>query len=127
MPAPDVGFDSVSFAHSIFLLLPRGAGSRGVRVYVTVLVTTCLTLTGRWPPLDRGDAKCLVLPSMIQSAGEKGDRIALLLEESVVGEKAGDWGIRRRCSVVGVRPEGVRLGVGRTNGVGGMTGEDEDL
>jgi len=30
---------------SIFLLLPLGAGSRGVRQYVTVLVTTCRTLT----------------------------------------------------------------------------------
>ena len=29
---------------SIFLLLPLGAGSRGVREYVTVLVTTCRTL-----------------------------------------------------------------------------------
>jgi hypothetical protein len=42
--------------HSIFLRLPFGAGSNGVtgvRVYVTVLVTTCLTLTGRGAA-DRG-------------------------------------------------------------------------
>ena len=40
--------------HSSFLLLPLGAGSSGVTgvlVYVTVLVTTCLTLTGRDAPV----------------------------------------------------------------------------
>ena len=59
-------------AYSIFLLFPLGAGSKGagavastgVRLYVTVLVTTCLTLTARvvLPPTlffsrshDRGD------------------------------------------------------------------------
>lgn len=36
---------------SIFLLLPLGAGSRGVRQYVTVLVTTCRTWTLPGGPL----------------------------------------------------------------------------
>ena len=46
MPAPESGNERIIVIHSIFLLFPRGAGSSGVRVYVTVLVTTCLTLTG---------------------------------------------------------------------------------
>jgi len=37
----------VAEVHPTLLRLPLGAGSRGVRVYVTVRVTTCLTLTGR--------------------------------------------------------------------------------
>ena len=41
---------------SIFLLLPFGAGSSGVRQYVTVLVTTCLTLTRPGLPLISGSA-----------------------------------------------------------------------
>lgn len=39
---------------SIFLLLPLGAGSSGVRQYVTVLVTTCRTLTRPGLPLISG-------------------------------------------------------------------------
>ena len=37
-----------SMIYSSFLRLPFGAGSSGVLVYVTVLVTTCRTLTGVW-------------------------------------------------------------------------------
>lgn len=37
--------DDTSSSASIFLLLPLGAGSRGVRQYVTVRVTTCRTCT----------------------------------------------------------------------------------
>lgn len=39
---------------SSFLLLPFGAGSRGVRQYVTVLVTTWRTLTLPGLPLISG-------------------------------------------------------------------------
>lgn len=39
---------------SSFLLLPFGAGSSGVRQYVTVLVTTCRTLTLPGLPLISG-------------------------------------------------------------------------
>lgn len=46
----DPSFELPSFglstsSTSIFLLLPLGAGSSGVRQYVTVRVTTCRTLT----------------------------------------------------------------------------------
>ena len=69
----------------------------GVLVYVTVLVTTCLTLTALCV-LDRGASKYLLFPSMGQSAGENGERIALLLAllsellfgESIEGDQAGD-------------------------------------
>ena len=116
--------------HSSLLFFPFGAGSRGVTgdlVYVTVLVTTCLTLTDLCVP-DRGVSKCLVFPSMAQSAGENGERIApllallstLLLGESVEGDQAGDWGIRSRRRAVGVRAE---FG-GRIKGEGGIIGAD---
>ena len=59
---------------SIFLRLPLGAGSRGVRVYVTVLVTTCLTFIDRGRPVCGGSGKYRVFPSMIQLVGEKGER-----------------------------------------------------
>ena len=38
-------WEELTSSTSIFLLLPFGAGSSGVRQYVTVRVTTCLTLT----------------------------------------------------------------------------------
>lgn len=74
--------------YSNFLRLPFGAGSRGVRVYVTVLVTTWRTLTERWQPDRgvRGDSCIRALLSRYQSAGEKGERMALLWGESVGGE-----------------------------------------
>ena len=116
--------------YSSRLFFPLGAGSRGVTgdlVYVTVLVTTCLTLTDLCVP-DRGASKCLVFPSITQSAGENGERIALLLAlpsvllfgESVEGDQAGDWGIRSRRKAVGVRAE---FG-GRMKGEGGIIGAD---
>ena len=71
--------------HPTLRRFPLGAGSSGVRVYVTVRVTTCLTLTGRWPPV-RGASKYRVLPSMAQAVGEKGERTAALRGESVAGE-----------------------------------------
>lgn len=84
----------------VFLLLPRGAGSRfnGVRLYMTVLVTTLLTLTGFEQAL-RG----VVIDSNVrlddQSAGEKGEYRALCAPDNavrgegpvaVVGEKIGE-------------------------------------
>ena len=45
--------ESISSTSS-FLLLPFGAGSSGVRQYVTVLVTTCRTLTLPGLPLISG-------------------------------------------------------------------------
>lgn len=65
---------------------------------------------------------------MTQSAGENGERIALLLAllselllgESVEGEHAGDWGMRSRRRPVGVRAE---CG-GLMNGEGGIIGAD---
>ena len=56
--------------HSIRLRFPFGAGSRAVRVYVTVRVTTCLTLTGRGRPDIGGSIIHRVLPSMYQLVGE---------------------------------------------------------
>jgi hypothetical protein len=50
----DPTFDSAGA--SSFLLLPRGAGSSGVRQYVTVRVTTCRTLTLPGLPLTSGSA-----------------------------------------------------------------------
>ena len=65
----------------------------GVRVYVTVLVITCLTLTGLCVH-DLGPSEYLAFPSGGQSAGEKGERrallSALLFGESVAGDQAGD-------------------------------------
>ena len=75
----------VAEVHPTLLRLPLGAGSSGVRVYVTVRVTTCLTLTGRWQPL-RGASKYWDLPAMAQCVGEKGERPAALRGESVAGE-----------------------------------------
>lgn len=91
----------------IFLFLPFGAGSSGgVLLYVTVLVTTDRTLTGRTQAL-LGVSKYLVpLLSRAQSAGEKGDRIALieaLRGESLPGEQRGEGGMRRRLRSVGER------------------------
>lgn len=137
--------------HSIFLLLPLGAGSKGVDVYVTVLVTTCLTLTWRGAEHIEGAPKTLVLPSMIQLVGENGERSTLLLGVAFVAllrvallgaalrgtallgvalelrgdmliMELGDCGMRSLRSVVGVRIEGCREGPGRTNGVGGHSG-----
>src|SRR5213080_4141823 len=63
-----------------FLFLPFGAGSSGgVLLYVTVLVTTDRTLTGRTQAL-RGASKYLwPLLSRAHSEGEKGDRMALMV------------------------------------------------
>lgn len=59
---------------SVFLRLPFGAGSRlgVVLLYVTVLVTTLLTLTG----LGQADRGVVIDSNMrleLQSAGEKGE------------------------------------------------------
>lgn len=84
---------------AVFLLLPRGAGSRfGVALlYVTVRVTTLLTLTALGQAL-RG----VVIVSNIlledQSAGEKGEYKALWAlgkpvrgDAPVVGENIGEY------------------------------------
>ena len=115
----------VSKLYSSRLFFPLGAGSRGVIgdfVYVTVFVTTCLTLTVLCVP-DRGASKYRVFPSSTQSAGENGDRKvlrALLFGESIHGDHAGDCGIRSLFKPVGVRAE---FG-GRMYGDGGIMGAD---
>lgn len=64
---------------------------------MTVLVTTCRTLTVVGPAL-RGDSKYRIF----QSDGEKGDRIVLALcGESVAGENTNEVGIRRRFNGAG--------------------------
>ena len=82
-----------SVFHSILLFLPFGAGSRGVigvLVYVTVRVTTCLTLTG-FPVAERGLSYNLFIFSAFQSADEKGERSAdPLWGESAAGDHIGD-------------------------------------
>jgi len=112
---------------SSFRFLPFGAGSKGGDLlYVTVLVTTDRTLTGRLQP-DLGASKKYLRPdpSRPQSAGENGDRALMspLLEDvAVPGENAGEFGIFRRC-----RPPGERADCGRLNGDGVGTDADGDL
>jgi len=112
---------------SSFLFLPFGAGSKGgVLLYVTVLVTTDRTLTGRLQPV-RGASKKYLLPdpSRPQSAGENGDRALirpLLDDVAVPGEYAGDCGIFRRCN-----PLGDRADCGRLYGEGGGMDTEGDL
>lgn len=69
------------------------------------------------------------MPSRNHSAGENGERIALLLGESVAGEYDGDWGIRSLRNEVGVRAEiGGRAECGgRTKGEGGIIGAEDAL
>jgi hypothetical protein len=68
-----VGGGSISVA-SIFRFLPFGAGSNGgERLYVTVLVTTDLTLTGFETALLGVSKNRRVALSGFQSAGEKGE------------------------------------------------------
>ena len=65
----------------IFLFLPLGAGSSGgVLLYVTVLVTTDRTLTGRTQALFGVSKYRWPLLSRAHSAGENGDRMALNVE-----------------------------------------------
>ena len=115
---------------------------------MTVLVTTCLTLTARGT-LDRGgSAKYRVLPSMIQLLGEYGERRIVLLGVALRGvallgvelfgvalldvelrgdslmEEYGDCGMRSLLSAVGVRDDVVRVRLGRTKGVGGIRGAE---
>jgi hypothetical protein len=102
----------------IFLFFPLGAGSSGgVRLYVTVLVTTDRTLTGRIQAL-LGVSKYLVpLLSRAHSEGENGDRMVLneaLRGESVPGEQRGEGGIRKR-----LRPVGEQADLGCVKGDGG--------
>lgn len=91
-----------SIAYSIFLLLPRGAGSicgklgaflsTGVLLYVTVRVTTSRTLTRLERP---------VLASASQTLGEavgKGEMAELFPESALFGDRMaagenGDWGM----------------------------------
>lgn len=92
-----------------FLFLPFGAGSRGgVLLYVTVLVTTDRTLTGRIEALLGVSKHLCPLLSSAHSEGENGERMALtvaLRGESVPGEQRGDGGIRNRLRPVGERAD----------------------
>ena len=121
-----VGGGGISEASNL-RFLPFGAGSRGGdRLYVTVLVTTDLTLTGLGQALLGVSKYRRVALSMFQSAGENGEQSTPLLTllmavrgegPQVVGEKAGECGMRSRLSAVGVL---------RVYGVGG-TELDGDL
>jgi len=100
--------------------LPFGAGSKaGVRLYVTVLVTTERTLTGCVTALLGASKYRRVALSIDQSAGENGENIMLFalipvlgLGPQVLGEYAGDCGIRSRRRPTDVRRE---IGVGGTD------------
>jgi hypothetical protein len=102
----------------IFLFLPLGAGSSGgVLLYVTVLVTTDRTLTGRTQALLGVSKYLWPLLSRAHSAGENGDRMTLTVElrgESVPGEQSGEGGIRSR-----LRSDGERADLGWMKGEGG--------
>lgn len=75
------GYQSSRGSH-VLRRFPFGGGSRCVRLYVTVLVTTCRTLTGL-PPALRG----VSIYRIFQSEGENGDRIVRALPgDSVPGE-----------------------------------------
>lgn len=114
----------------IFLFLPFGAGSNGVRLYTTVLVTTERTLTGRVQALRGASKYRWPVLSRFQSAGEKGDRAIVALDRAalemfaLLGESAdrGDCGIFKRLRVVGVRAD-----CGRTKGDGGSAEPVGDL
>ena len=112
---------------STLRFLPFGAGSSGGdRLYVTVLVTTDLTLTGLGQALLGGSKWRRVVLSTVQSAGENGEQSTALLiplmavrgeGPQAVGEKAGECGMRSRLNAVGV----LRLyGVGGTELVGDL-------
>lgn len=77
-------------------------------MYVTVLVTTERTLTGRTQELLGPSKYLLPLLSRVHSVGENGDRIALRVQlrgVSVPGEQRGDGGIRKRRRPVGERAD----------------------
>lgn len=110
-----------------------GAGSSGVRLYVTVRVTTWRTLTGCADALF-GPSNFLDLPSRYHSVAENGERMVIaLLGDSEMGECAGDGGIRkRRSALVGVREDlrgADRRGAERTGERvdEDVTGADSDL
>lgn len=100
---------------SSFLLLPLGAGSNGVRQYVTVRVTTCRTWTlPGWPTTSRldsrgeNDALHGAALSGVHVYGDGTDWADLRAGEN------GDCGMRSR---LGVRAD---LGAGFAKGDGGM-------
>lgn len=107
--------DDTSSSASIFLLLPFGAGSRGIRQYVTVRVTTCRTCTfPDGPPISAcgscGENVALQGAALrgVELYGEGTD-----CADARAGEK-GDCGI---CSRRGVRAD---LGAGFTKSDGAM-------
>lgn len=118
--------DEDDSSSSIFRFLPFGAGSRGVRLYVTVRVTTDLTETGLTLVL-LGDSRYRRWSSD-QSAGENGDRaeVAIVLGVSQPGEQIGEVaGIRRRRNEAGplliLRGGGAKVEFGPADvGVGAM-------
>lgn len=109
-------FKEVTSSTSSFLLLPFGAGSRGVRQYVTVRVTTCRTWTfPGWPMASRLDdsrgEKVALQGAALSGVDEYGDGTDWA--DARAGEK-GECGLRDR---LGVRAD---LGAGFAKGDGGM-------
>lgn len=109
----------------VFLRLPFGAGSRFgvVRLYVTVLVTTLLTLTDLLQAL-RGVAivSNILLEGFDQSAGEKGEYradvtpdMAVLGDGPVPGEKIGEC----CCGILSRLSDALLCWLGALRGVGG--------
>jgi len=106
--AVTVGGGGISGVSS-FRFLPLGAGSRSVILYVTVLVTTERTLTGRTQAFFGASKYLCPVLSRFQSAGENGERaiLALIGDWALPGvfrdaEYNGDCGMRRRLNPVGV-------------------------
>lgn len=93
------GVSSAASASS-FRLLPLGAGSRGVRQYVTVLVTTCRTLTRPGLPFVSGSTwvgeKVALHGAALSGVEVYGEEIDWA--EPMAGEN-GDCGIWRRRGV----------------------------
>jgi hypothetical protein len=119
--ADTAGGGGISGASS-FRFLPLGAGSRAVLLYVTVLVTTDRTLTGRMQPLLGASKYLCPLLSRFQSAGENGERpmLALIGDGALPGvwsgaECKGDCGIRSRLKPA----ELARVCAKAEDGVGG--------
>lgn len=91
------------FFSSTFLRFPLGAGSKGVRLYVIVRVTTCRTVTGRAQEEHREASRYRTLVSTGQSAGgEAAERKEALRGDSVTGEPFADAEILNGRNLIGV-------------------------
>lgn len=93
------------FSSSTFLRFPFGAGSIGVRAYVTFLVTTRLTLIDdevlpvvlTAPPALTGIPP-IRLPSIeYQSWGDDKDEDDMTVDRALRGERAGEYGLCGTC------------------------------